>query len=102
MNNDTAIYSVPEDHPDWVLVASIDESESYEIDVTEVWRTPTGFAIVTASGCSCWDGAYDTTKYDSLDAVIEALGPAAADVGYRYNPSARGALDLQTQLRALA
>jgi hypothetical protein len=86
----------------YTLIAAIDESASYEVDITEVYRTPTGFAIVTASGCSCWDGDYDEKAYATLDEVIAALGPATEDVGYRYNPSGVGAADLIGQLQALS
>lgn len=92
----SAIYAFDRDHPDWTLLASIDESEPYEVDITEVWQTPTGYAIVTASGCSCWEGDYDVDERPTLDDVIAAL---TGEDQRRWNPSVRGAQELIGQLR---
>lgn len=79
------------------LLASVDESEPYEVDQTAIYLTPEGkFAYATASGCSCWDGDWGVTDFDSLD-EIEALY-AKEDISY-YNPSFEGFKSLIAQAR---
>lgn len=83
-----------------IPVASIDESEDYEVDITEIYfdKTTKGFLLVTASGCSCWDGEYDEERYVSFEALKSALlddGPKR-----RYNPTWSGGQDLLNQVEA--
>ena len=79
----------------WKLLACIDESESYEVDVSEIYlNTKTKkFILVTASGCSCWDGEYEDEEYSSLNDIKKYL-LSRDDRGYSYNPSVRGAIEL--------
>jgi len=90
-------YYISRDQRGWECIAALDESRDYEIDVTEVFRTPTGFAIVTASGCSCWSGEYDVTYYATMQEVVDALrfGDQPS-----FNPSVKGAAELISQLQA--
>lgn len=89
----SAIFYDTEKTPEgWTLLSTVDESESYETDIAEIWKTQKGYALLTASGCSCWGGEYDTAEFDS----IELLAVALLKEDRTYNPSTRGALDLLT------
>lgn len=66
------------------FLTGVDESEAYEVDYTEIWTTNDGYALVTASGCSCWDGDYNMTTYSTLDALEADLKNTERDYG---NPS---------------
>lgn len=83
----------------YVELASIDESEFYEVDMAEVYYVPTErkFILRTASGCSCWDGDYDETKFDTLPALREHLLGAGNE---RYTPSLSGAVTLMDEAEA--
>jgi hypothetical protein len=83
----TLDYYVPKG---WVLLAELDESESYEVDVTEIYKAGDKFVLATATGCSCWNGEYDTEEFDTLD----ALGVSMVKDDRQYNPSFRAAADL--------
>jgi hypothetical protein len=84
----TLSYYVPDK---WKLLAEIDESEPYEVDVTEIYQDAEGkFILATASGCSCWGGEYDSESFDSL----EALGTSMIKDDRQYNPSFRAANEL--------
>jgi len=81
-------YYVPKD---WKLVAAIDESYPYEVDVTEIYKDSQGkYQLVTASGCSCWSGEYNAEEYGSL----EELFSAGSLVERKYNPSPKGLEEL--------
>jgi hypothetical protein len=85
---------------DWALLADIDESQPYEIDVTEIYQDAAGnFVLVTASGCSCWDGDYDEETYTTYPELVAALNLLTAPERY-YNPSPSGAADLLAQVQA--
>jgi hypothetical protein len=99
-NVSTLAYEVFDDHPDWSLVAALDESESYEVDVVEVWRTADGFAVLRATGCSCWGGEYASTEYPTLDAALADL--TDPNDKYQYNPSLKGAEELRAAALAKA
>lgn len=91
------IYSIADEHPDWTELASIDESAPYEVDITEIWRSGDGkFQLVTASGCSCWSGEYESEPFDDLD----ALEASVLAVDRRYNPSLVAAAGLVATARA--
>jgi len=94
VNESVLSYYVPKD---WRLLAALDESEPYEVDVTEIYQRPDGKLILaTASGCSCWDGDYDTDEFDTLDALW--LSAKFAD-NRRWNPSWRGSEELVREAR---
>lgn len=84
----------------YVLLAQVDESESYEIDVAEVYRdtVKNKFVLVTASGCSCWDGQYEAEEYDNLEDIEKYL-LSRDDKGYEYNPSLKGAEELVVEAK---
>ena len=87
-----SVYDEEKVPAEWSLLATVDESESYEVDIAEIWKTPSGYALLTASGCSCWGGEYETAEFTSL----ELLAVALLKEDRTYNPSTRGALDLLT------
>lgn len=90
----TLIYTFPED---WQLLAEIDESESYEVDQTAIYRSGDRFVLATASGCSCWDGDWEVEEFDTLQALEES---ARQDGERAYNPSWKAIDDLMAQARA--
>jgi hypothetical protein len=84
---------------DWTLLAEIDESYPYEIDVTEIYRDGRGyFVLATAAGCSCWDGEYDEETYATYPELVAALNLLTAPER-TYNPSPVGATDLLAQVQ---
>jgi hypothetical protein len=74
-------------------LASIDESADYEIDISVVGYDviQRKFVLLTASGCSCWDGDYEEECFDTFDAVKNSL---RTDTRRRFTPSLRGAEEL--------
>lgn len=58
----------------WTFVSGVDESESYEVDITEIWDDGEKWHLLTATGCSCWAGEYDEEEYDSLDELARQIG----------------------------
>lgn len=56
-------------------LAMIDKSAEYEVDYTFIgWDKETDkFVLVTASGCSWWDGDCDVEEYDSLEELDKGL-----------------------------
>ena len=72
-----------------IELAELDESASYEVDYTFVGlNKETGkFTLVTASGCSCWDGGCDVEEFDDLDSMEKSL----VTEDRTYNPSLSGA-----------
>jgi hypothetical protein len=79
---------------DWKQIASVDESEPYEIDQTTIWQTPTGYALAVASGCSCWDGEWSVTEFATLDDIFDSFDTT----DYAYNPSLKGIEALKEQI----
>lgn len=80
-----------------LLLAYIDESGSYETDLTEIVyaKSTKEYLLRTASGCSCWDGEWNETGYKTL-AELEA-GLILQDCN--YNPSLKGAIALVEEAR---
>ena len=74
-------------------LASFDEADSYEVDMGGIYRDEKAgkFLLVTASGCSCWDGDYDEESYDTFDALTAAL---IGNDERRYNPSLLAAKEM--------
>ena len=79
----------------YILLASIDESEPYEVDVSEIYYNTekNNFVLMTASGCSCWSGEYEEEFYKKLEDIEKYLF-ARDDKGYVYHPSVKGAQEL--------
>lgn len=95
-NYDTYEYTWPFGaHED---VADVDESESYEVDQTQIVYVPSTdkFWLLTASGCSCWDGDWDAEEFDNLDVLFASLIDGRADER-QYTPSFKGAQTLREQ-----
>lgn len=92
-------YTIEREYSDWEPIAWVDESESYEVDITEIWKRPDGkFMLVTATGCSCWSGEYEVEEYDSLDDIVSGI--LTRDDKYVYNPSLEGAKRLVEAAKA--
>lgn len=68
-------------------LAEIDESRDYEVDMAGIYTDGDKFYFITASGCSCWDGEYDETVYDSFEDLKKAI---ITDDVSDYNPSLNG------------
>ena len=82
----------------WEPIASVDESEPYEVDRTEIYfdNADGTFVYASASGCSCWEGEYDYTKYNSLWELEEALGTEEDE--RRWHPTLEGVKTLKAQI----
>jgi hypothetical protein len=82
-----------------VQLAEIDESERYEIDTTDICYDPDTkeFVLLTASGCSCWDGEYEEQRFGTFKALEDSLLGNGDD--RRYNPSLKGAEQLLQEAR---
>jgi hypothetical protein len=80
-----------------VELDQLDESASYEVDYTFVGiDKETGkFALVTASGCSCWDGDCDVEMFDNLDDMEKSL----VRDDRTYNPSLSGAKSVMEEAK---
>ncbi len=82
---------------EWKILADIDESESYDIDKSRIYAKPDGsFALATASGCSCWEGDWETQDFSDLGELEHLV---LYREGYVYTPSPRGAIQLLKQAR---
>jgi hypothetical protein len=83
-----------------VELAWLDESEPYEVDHTGIYLDPNSgkFVLLTASGCSCWDGEYNEEEYDTLEDLEKSLN--LDEDKRRWNPSLQGAKDLMKEARA--
>jgi hypothetical protein len=80
-------------------IASIDEGEPYETDQTDILVETEGtFLLATASGCSCWDGDWYVTRYDTVEELLEDIGPQGSADNGGYNPSFKGVEDLLKQV----
>ena len=94
MSDTTTIYEIPKD---WRLIASVDESQDYDVDESHVYVKPDGaFVLATASACSCWDGDYEVQEFASLDELVALV---LNREGFVYNPSIAGAKSLVDQAR---
>lgn len=78
-------------------LAFLDEADSYEVDQCLIGIDPTTgkFILMTASGCSCWDGYATVEEFDSLDALESSL----INEDRTYNPSLNGAKSLMQEAR---
>jgi hypothetical protein len=75
-----------------VELAFIDEADSYEVDQCLIgFDKATGkFALITATGCSCWDGEADREDFNSLEELESSL----INSDRTYSPSINGAKSL--------
>lgn len=82
---------------DYEELAVLDESADYEVDVTEIWYDPRAreFLLLTATGCSCWDGEYNEERFKSLDELERSLLKDERT----YQPSFRGVETLIEQAK---
>mgnify|MGYP001582717464 CR=1 FL=1 len=80
------------DEKDLIELALIDESADYEVDMTEVHYDPETeeLVLLTATGCSCWDGDYNEERFKDLDSLKQSL----LQEDRKYNPSFKGAEQL--------
>lgn len=85
----------------WTFVSGVDESEAYEVDITEIWHDGEKWHLLTATGCSCWSGEYDDEEYDSLEELAKQIG-VEGEVERRYNPSFTGAQKIIAEAREWA
>ena len=78
-----------------VELASVDESEGYDVDQAVIAYEPgtAQFVLARASGCSCWDGEWEEEKFDSLPSLAASL--VARE--HRYTPSLKGSMQLIEQ-----
>ena len=78
-------------------LAYIDEADDYEVDRCGIYFDPVAndFVVLTASGCSCWDGEAFEAHFPSLLAIEEGLQGRKAS----YNPSLKGIETLLTGAR---
>ena len=83
---------------DWTLLAELDESAGYEVDITRIYSGNGKIVLATASGCSCWGGEFDVEYFDTLDALEASVSVTGDD--RRYQPSPRAAAELIPQARA--
>lgn len=79
-------------------LAFVDEADSYEVDEAGIYLDANGkFILLTASGCSCWDGDdYGEEIFDSLNDLEKSL----INDDRMYNPSLSGAKQLIEEARA--
>ncbi len=56
---------------DWKIIGSYDIAGSYEVDEGAVYLLPDNRVYYRyASGCSCWDGKFDSDLYDNFDSFV--------------------------------
>jgi hypothetical protein len=81
-----------------ILVAELDESQSYEVDITKIYFNTeiNKWVLAIASGCSCWEGDYEVEEFDTL----AELGQSMIQDDRQYNPSFRGANELLQQAQS--
>ena len=69
-------------------LASYDNSGGYEVDTGGIYLdekdSAKPFRLITASGCSCWDGDFTEDEFATLEDLEKSLN---SDLPHRYNPS---------------
>lgn len=88
------------DFPNAKRIAFIDESADYEVDQTAILVDGDTFILALASGCSCWDGDWQLFRFDTVEELLEDIGPQGEGDDYSYNPSFEGVKDLAQQVEA--
>lgn len=56
-----------------VELASSDYSDGYDIDEYGIYTDGNVFYVLSASGCSCWDGDFDEVEFADFDGVKNYL-----------------------------
>ena len=76
----------------------LDESEPYEVDQTGVFFDPktNKYVLLTASGCSCWDGDFEEEQFDTLNELEESLMDGRQR---QYNPALENVKTLMDEVR---
>lgn len=79
------------------VLSELDESMDYEVDYSAIGfdKENRQFVLVTASGCSCWDGDYEEEYFNSLYELEVAL----SNDNRSYNPSILGGQQLISEAR---
>src|SRR5689334_13277882 len=75
-----------------IELAFIDESYPYEVDQAMIGidKTTSQFVLMTATGCSCWEGESTVEEFSSLEELESSL----MNKDRTYNPSLKGAESL--------
>lgn len=78
-------------------LAFLDESYPYEVDQCLIGldKSTGKFVLMTATGCSCWDGDATVEYFDSIDEIESSL----INKDRTYNPSLLGAERLIREAR---
>lgn len=81
----------------YLQLASVDESQSYEVDRAEIYYDLRAekYVLATAGGCSCWDGEYNLDSFATFEALVLALFKEER----QYTPSIVGAIDLVVEAK---
>lgn len=85
----SAILNYDRKREDLIELGILDESADYEVDITEIHYDPIKreFVLLTASGCSCWDGDYSEERFSTPKELLKSL----LKEDRKYNPSFKGA-----------
>jgi hypothetical protein len=63
-----------------VWVGTSDLADDYEVDELHVAKGTSGYWIVSASGCSCWEGDYQLSgPYDTVEELLRNIPEAWSD-----------------------
>lgn len=75
----------------------IDEAEEYSVDRAGIYFDPKTkkYSLITATGCSCWDGDYSEEQFPTLKKLADSLLNSERE----YNPSLKGAAQLIDQAK---
>ncbi len=57
----------------WQMLADVDWSEPYEVDQSRIYATPGGYALATATGCSCWEGDWSVELFDGIADLFTSI-----------------------------
>ncbi len=68
-------------------LAFLDESADYEVDMTGIYTDKVKFFVISASGCSCWDGDYHEEVYETFKDLKDSF---KLDEVNPYQPSLSG------------
>jgi hypothetical protein len=80
------------------VLAEIDESASYEIDMFAVFKLANNrYAYIAVSGCSCWPDRGGTVVYE--DTALDGLQKQVHGNDNAYNPSFRSEYELFSEAR---
>jgi hypothetical protein len=85
----TNILNYGRERKELIELATIDESADWAVDYAEIFYDPDKkeLVLLTASGCSCWEGEYQEERAKTWKALKEALLKGDTD----YNPTIKGA-----------